>query len=317
MAFLISISSIQIGISARPEHDFERIAPILVLAPTPTLRFLCSVLCRLIQRLFDFRYTVPDRIGPYRNESTPLVPDTLNVANPVPYRISFPVPYRVSEHLVWELSMRFNLYLEMWVLQHRIICHPIAQRQVPPQVVEQFYGHITCFVGKLSLAFHFAPSMAYNIRLVAYVNNVIKLSSLSIFSVEWHDLQISLSISYPPFSRGCRDTLLDLLFLPSSETPCSICNFFHHRMSLRKINVLKGKDKQRRNEIGMRIVMSRNKNKKNKTINFLKLPMVYVLPYGLLKRKQTMKTFGGMVFGDETIPRKKCGHVTLCGYLNK
>ncbi|KAL4578488.1 hypothetical protein LXL04_014611 [Taraxacum kok-saghyz] len=58
-------------------------------------------------------------------------------------------------------------------------------------------------------------------------------------------------------------------------------------------------------------------NKKNKTINFLKLPMVYVLPYGLLKRKQTMKTFGGMVFGDETIPRKKCGHVTLCGYLNK
>ena len=32
--------------------------------------------------------------------------------------------------------------------------------------------------------------------------------------------------------------------------------------------------------------------------------MVYVLQYGLLKRKQTMKTFGDMVFGDETIHRK-------------
>ncbi|KAL4554766.1 hypothetical protein LXL04_037370 [Taraxacum kok-saghyz] len=51
----------------------------------------------------------------------------------------------------------------------------------------------------------------------------------------------------------------------------------------------------------------KRQNKKNKTINFLKLPMVYVLPYGLLKRKQTMKTFGETIdcsiFRNETIHR--------------
>ncbi|KAL4583557.1 hypothetical protein LXL04_008135 [Taraxacum kok-saghyz] len=36
---------------------------------------------------------------------------------------------------------------------------------------------------------------------------------------------------YPPFSRSAISSiiLLDLLFLPSSETPCSICNFFRTR----------------------------------------------------------------------------------------
>ncbi|KAL4574799.1 hypothetical protein LXL04_021637 [Taraxacum kok-saghyz] len=59
-----------------------------------------------VVRVSVWMYTVPDRTihrsGPYRTVpvrtemSLPPVPDTLNLANPVPYRISFPVPYRVS-----------------------------------------------------------------------------------------------------------------------------------------------------------------------------------------------------------------------------
>ena len=45
MAYLMSILSVPIGILANPELDFERIDRILVLAPTPTLRFLCAALC--------------------------------------------------------------------------------------------------------------------------------------------------------------------------------------------------------------------------------------------------------------------------------
>ncbi|KAL4581023.1 hypothetical protein LXL04_017229 [Taraxacum kok-saghyz] len=60
-----------------------------------------------VDRTGSYNTSFPVRTGPYRNEPTPLVPDTLNLANPVPYRISFPVPYRVSgnyESIQWSNS---------------------------------------------------------------------------------------------------------------------------------------------------------------------------------------------------------------------